>query len=205
MQNTRERILQYLDSHRQATAPDLSRILNLTQANIRHHLDILERSGRVEIVGKTKEAGRGRPTFLYMLSKAAQENNLDILSSALLAEGLAQRAPRQKDTLLTNTAKRIAGTHPETNKSITIQLSKAVQRLNDLNYKAHWEAHADAPQVFLGICPYAQIINRHPELCQMDAALIEHLTGQPFEQMEKISRTQGGAQHCRFMLKQSPG
>lgn len=200
MQNTRERILQFLDIHRQANAPELSRILNLTQANIRHHLDILERSGQIEIVGKLKEARRGRPTFVYMLTKTAQINSIDILAGVLLAEGLSGRSPGQQQKFLENTAKRIAGTHPETNKSITIQLGQAVQRLNDLNYKAHWEAHADAPNLFLGVCPYAQIISRHPELCQMDAALIGHLTGRNFRQVEKISRTQGGSPHCRFVL-----
>lgn len=205
MQNTRERILQYLHIHRQATAPELSRILNLTQANIRHHLDILEREEQIEVVGKLKESGRGRPTFVYMLTKAAQTNSLDILAGALLTEGLTGRPPRQQNKFLENTAKRIAGTHPETSKSITIQLGNAVRRLNDLNYKAHWEAHANAPHLFLGVCPYAQIINRHPELCQMDAALIEHLTGQKFRQVEKISRTQGGTPHCRFILDLESG
>lgn len=203
MQNTRSRILQYLSLHRQATAPEISRVLNLTQANIRHHLDVLEKNGQIEIVGTLKTSQRGRPTFLYMLSKAAQNNSLDILASALLVEGLADRTPRQQQNLLENTAKQIAGTHPETNKSITIQLSKAVQRLNDLNYKAHWEAHAEAPHLFLGVCPYAQIINRHPELCQMDAAMIEHLTGRRFKQVEKISRNQGGPPYCRFVLDEN--
>lgn len=203
MQNTRSRILQYLSQNRQATAPELSRVLTLTPANIRHHLDVLEKNGQIETVGTLKTSQRGRPTFLYMLTKDAQNNSLDMLSSALLAEGLAERTPKQRETLLANTAKRIAGTHPETNKSITIQLSKAVQRLNDLNYKAHWEAHAKAPHLFLGVCPYAQIINRHPELCRMDAAMIEHLTGRKFRQVEKISRTQDGAPHCRFVLDET--
>ncbi|MEJ2757508.1 MAG: helix-turn-helix domain-containing protein [Anaerolineales bacterium] len=203
MQNTRSRILQYLSLRRQASAPELSRVLNLTQANIRHHLGVLEKNGQIEIIGTLKTNERGRPTFLYMLTKAAQNNSLDILSSALLAEEMAKRTPKQQEKLLANTAKRIAGTQQETNKSITIQLSKAVQRLNDLNYKAHWEAHAEAPNIFLGICPYSQIINRHPELCQMDAAMIKHLTGRTFNQVEKISRTQGGASHCRFVLDEA--
>lgn len=202
MQTTRQRIIQYLKLHRQATSPELSRVLDLTQANIRHHLGVLEEEGYVEVIGQTTNSTRGRPTYIYMLTKSAQSDGLDTLSSALLAEGLDAISQTKKRKFLENTAKRIAGTSPKTQKSITIQLSQAVQRLNELNYNAHWEAHAEGPHIFLGICPYAKIIQRYPELCQMDAALIEHLTGQEFTQVEKISRRQDGPPHCRFVLKQ---
>ena len=192
MQTTRQRILQYLKLNRQATAPELSRVLTLTQANIRHHLGVLEDEGHVEVIGQTTNSTRGRPTYIYMLTKSAQSDGLDTLASALLAEGASSGSEAQKQKFLRRAAERIAGTHPQEQKSITIQLSQAVQRLNDLDYKAHWEAHAEAPHIFLGICPYAKIIQRHPELCQMDADLIEHLTGREFTQVEKISRRQDG-------------
>ncbi|MGD2028066.1 MAG: helix-turn-helix domain-containing protein [Anaerolineales bacterium] len=200
MQTTRQRILQYLNLNRQATAPELSRVLTLTQANIRHHLGVLEEEGHVEVIGQTTHSTRGRPTYIYMLTKSAQTDGLDILASALLAEGAGGGSDAQKQKFLRKTAQRIAGTDPQEQKSITIQLSQAVQRLNDLDYKAHWEAHAESPHIFLGICPYAKIIQRHPELCRMDAALIKHLTGREFTQVEKISRRQDGPTHCRFVL-----
>ena len=202
MQNTRQRIISYLKNNHQATAPQLSLFLNMTQANIRHHLDVLQRDGYIQAIGQNKASGRGRPTQIFMLSKNVQDNALDQLASALLGEIRDNKNAYQRSQKLSKIAKNLAGIHPDQNKSITIQLSKAVQRLNDLNYKAHWEAHASAPQIFLGRCPFAQIINRHPELCQMDAALLKHLTGADFVQLEKISRAQQGPMHCRFILKQ---
>jgi len=205
MQNTRQRIISYLKNHYQATAPELSLILDMTPANIRHHLDVLQRDGYIEVIGQNKSPGRGRPTHIYMLTRTAQDNALDQLASALLGEIRENKNSRQRQQKLRKIAKNMAGFDPPANKSITIQLSNAVQRLNDLNYKAHWEAHVRSPQIFFGRCPFAQIINRHPELCQMDAELLKHLTGVDFIQQEKISRSQQGPTHCRFILKQPEG
>lgn len=203
MQNTRQRILNYLINHHQATAPELGLILNQTQANIRHHLNILEKDGHIEVIGQTSHIGRGRPTHIYMLTKSAQDSALDELSSAMLRAMQAGNSQAQNRKILRKIAIHLAGTPTGTKKSITIQLSKAVQRLNDMNYKAHWEAHASAPQIIFGRCPYAQIISRHPELCQMDAYMLHHLTDVEFIQVEKISRTRQGPIHCRFILRQS--
>ena len=205
MQNTRQRIISYLKNNHQATAPELSRFLNMTQANIRHHLDVLHRDGYIEVIGQNKSSGRGRPTLIFMLAKSAQDNALDQLASALLGDIQDNKNDKQKRKKLSKIASKLAGLHPSPNKSITIQLSQAVQRLNDLNYKAHWEAHASAPQIFLGRCPFAQIINRHPELCLMDAEMLRHLTGAEFVQIEKISRSQQGPMHCRFLLQKQEG
>jgi predicted ArsR family transcriptional regulator len=200
MQNTRTRILQYLNTHHQATAPELSRTFDLTQANIRHHLEILQQSGEIEVIGQTQSQGRGRPSLVYMLTKTAQDNALDELASALLLERLSGKTARQRGRILSDTARQLAGITADFSKSITIRLGQAVNRLNDLNYKSHWEAHADSPHVVLGRCPYAPILNRHPELCQMDRELINSLTGLEFKQVEKITRQQNGPMHCRFCL-----
>ncbi|NIW49181.1 MAG: helix-turn-helix domain-containing protein, partial [Gammaproteobacteria bacterium] len=199
MQNTRQRILNYFKNNHQATAPELSLLLDLTQANIRHHLNVLEKDGYIEVIGKDKERRRGKPTNIFMLTKAAQDNAIDELASALLMEIQLEKASRLQHRKLKIIAENLAGKSSDAEKSITIQLSSAVQRLNELNYKARWEAHADAPQIIFSRCPYAQIINRHPELCRMDAEMLKHLTGEEFLQVEKISRTQDGPNHCRFI------
>lgn len=202
MQNTRERIIQYLNTHHQATAPELSLTFNQTQANIRHHLEILQQRGLVEVIGQTNPEQRGRPSLVYMLTKTAQANALDELASALLLDSLGGKSGKQRERILGSTARQLAGITADFSKSITIRLGQAVSRLNDLNYKAHWEAHADSPHILLGRCPYAPILNRHPELCQMDRELINNLTGLEFEQVEKMSRQHTGPVNCRFCLSQ---
>ena len=47
-------------------------------------------------------------------------------------------------------------------------------------------------------CPYAGIIDKHPELCMMDSALLEELTAQSVEQTAKMKK--GGNSLCVFRL-----
>jgi predicted ArsR family transcriptional regulator len=83
---------------------------------------------------------------------------------------------------------------------LTRVLGEAVQRLNDLNYKARWEAHSDAPHVLFYNCPYAAIVADHPELCRMDAALLEHLIGRPASLASRLGDQRGRAPYCLFLI-----
>lgn len=205
MQTTRQRILHYLKTNHQATAVELSQVLDMTPANIRHHLSVLEKDGRVEVVGQNPPEGRGRPNHIYMPTRQAQDHALDSLAGALLDEIESQSSPTQRDKQLKKLARRLSGSSQPTKTSITIRLGRSIQRLNELHYQAHWEAHPDGPQVFLNQCPYAQILDAHPELCQMDQYLLEHLLDAPVDQVEKISRSPEGPFHCRFVLQEKSG
>jgi len=66
------------------------------------------------------------------------------------------------------------------------RLNLIVEKLNQMNYHARWEAGREGPRVILGHCPYAAIIGKHPELCKMDAALLKDLMGQSAKQLSKI-------------------
>lgn len=200
MQSTRQRILTYLNTNQQATAPELAAVLDKTQANIRHHLDVLQKDGHIEIVGQAPHKSAGRPTLIYMLTKESQDDALDQLASALLETLAPSSRARQRTKQLQNIADNLIRTQPPHHKSITVQLGAAVQRLNELQYKAHWEAHLESPKILLSQCPYAKIIHRHPELCEMDALLITSLTGVECHQEMKISRSQDGPDHCQFAL-----
>jgi predicted ArsR family transcriptional regulator len=76
-----------------------------------------------------------------------------------------------------------------------------MQRLNELNYQAHWEARADSPIIILGKCPYAPIIDQYPELCVMDKHLLETLLDVNVDQIMKIDRQPEGPQHCLFAIE----
>jgi predicted ArsR family transcriptional regulator len=47
-------------------------------------------------------------------------------------------------------------------------------------------------------CPYAAIIEKHPELCKMDEALLKDLVGQPARQILKIGKE--GSSVCVFIV-----
>ena len=201
MQNTRQRIMNYLEAHNQATAVELSQVFNMTQANIRHHLSILVSEGQIEVVGQNQPVGRGRPNLLYMPTRQAQKHSLDILVSILLDDIQSIRSSKQREGKTRKLAERLASNSKSRNKSITIRLGESMQRLNELNYQAHWEAHADSPIIVLGKCPYTPIINQHPELCSMDKYLLETMLDVHVDQISKITRHPEGPQHCLFAIK----
>ena len=200
MQSTRQRILNYLKTNQQVTAPQLAAALDKTQANIRYHLDVLQRDGHIEIVGFEPQKNAGRPTNLYMLTKESQDNALDALASALLDVTVPGSSPKQRTQHLQAIANMLIQDAQPSQKSITLKISGAVQRLEELQYKARWEAHREGPKILFAQCPYAKIIHQHPELCEMDALMISSLTGLECHQELKISRTQAGPDHCQFAL-----
>ncbi|MEK6222014.1 MAG: ArsR family transcriptional regulator [Chloroflexota bacterium] len=198
MQITRQKIIDYLASNHQVSAVELSQLLGQTPANIRHHLNILVIENKIEFVGETSGSGRGRPTKHYMRTPQAQPHGLDTLLSSLLWEIQNSRTEKQRQNNLKKLGERLAAIEIKLPSPITTRLSALIQRLNDLLYQAHWEAHADGPQVILGQCPYAEVIDQHPELCQMDKYLLEASLNTPMVQTEKFSRNPNGPPHCVF-------
>ena len=121
MQITRQRIMNFLEIRNQATAVELSQVLNMTQANIRHHLSILMREGLVEVVGQNQSTGRGRPTHLYMPTRQAQKHSLDILARILFDEIQSIRSTKEREARIKRLAKQLAVNVENKNKSITIK------------------------------------------------------------------------------------
>jgi len=199
--STRERILEILQTRPAMTADELANILQLTPANLRHHLGKLERDGRVIAAGTRPPRGRGRPQRLFSLPHGGE--GTDRLAGHLLDQALTGLEPDQRTVFLRALALRLGGeldrsTSPV--RHITQRLGAAVRKMNNLEYQARWEAHAIAPRVILGNCPYAAIIAEHPELCQVDAALLESQLGQPVKQTTKLERNPQGLPVCVFVV-----
>jgi predicted ArsR family transcriptional regulator len=201
MQSTRARILEYLESNHAISAVALSRALSMTAANARHHLAVLEEQGLVEVAGQKENGGRGRPTLQYMLSKKRQKHNLDHLAGALFAQTVGKREGKGREKRLKALATRMTADAQEPNGSITHRLVTSVSHLNERNYQSHWEARAEGPRIILGQCPYAAIIDEHPELCCMDKYILENLLDAPVEQTAKIAHRPEGPNACVFVVK----
>lgn len=204
MKTSRQRLLDYIQAHRAVTILELSRALRMTPANARHHLSVLQEQGLVQIVGRRRAAGKGRPAAIYGLSQQTQGHGLRALSGALLDELAGAQANPGPAERLHRVARRLAGDSLHRGgaggASLSQRLVRSVQRLNELSYQARWEAHANAPRLILGYCPYADILHDHPELCQMDAALLEALAGAPVEQIARLAPDLQGLPHCIFVI-----
>jgi len=201
MQATRQRILDTLEQRGSASPKELAQAFGMSPANLRRHLSILQTRGLVQSMGMRPAEGRGRPEQAYALTHTAQGDNLAGLSKALL-EGLdTGDRPRNQDARLKHLARRLLGPASPMVGQITQRLVATVQRLTPLGYRPHWEARPQGPQMVLGHCPYTAIIADHPELCRMDAHLLEVLLGLPVEQVAKLQPGPQGTPQCVFVLQ----
>ena len=201
MQSTRQHILDYLGAQRSASAQELSVVFGMTRANLRHHLKKLQASALIEIIAERPQQSRGRPEQIYALSKATQPDNTEGLAHALLIELADPHPAKRASTRLKRLAKRLLGNYPLPVGQITQRLVNAVRRLEELGYRAHWEARPGGPEIVLGHCPYSSIIADHPELCQMDAHLLKSLVGTDLKQISKLEPGPERLPQCVFALQ----
>lgn len=191
MTTARQKVLTYFDKSRTASARDISRSLKMSAATVRHHLRILASDGRLEMTSVRGRDGRGRPEKVYSLPRAALGDNLSALSEALLTEA---GAGVQMEAL----AKRLMGESNFASQPLAKRLSLTVEKLNQMNYHAHWEAGSEGPRLIFSHCPYAAIIEKHPELCRMDEAILSQWMGQPATQVFKTGKE--GSSICMFAM-----
>lgn len=190
MTTARHKVLAYLTRHRTSSAREISRGLKMSAATVRHHLRILLSDGRLESASVRARAARGRPEKVYSIPRAALGDNLSALSEALLAE--AGRTVRVEAL-----AKRLAGESDFKSQPVAKRLILLVEKLNQMKYHVRWEAGAGGPRVIFGHCPYAAIIAKRPELCRMDAALLEELMGTSAVPLATIRE---GGSSCVFAM-----
>lgn len=199
--NTRLRIVDHLRKYQTASALELSKALDTSQANIRHHLAILESNDLIEMIAQRREGGRGRPMLVYGLSRHVLGDGLDELSAALMSEWLSGLSEGGREAGLRSLAGRLVGTVPQVAVPLTKRLNLAVERLNQLHYQARWEASVAGPRFVLGHCPFAAVIERCPELCIMDGYLLELLLNGQVKQVAKLEMSIRGEKNCLFQVQ----
>ncbi len=175
----------------------------MTEANVRHHLSVLQADGRIITIGEARPRKRGRPVKLFGPSESYLGENLAVLADLLLTARFEAISPRARSEAIRSIAADL-DTHMDPNDqelSVPMRLSRVVEKLDAMHYQAHWEAGARGPRILFAHCPYAAIIARHPELCIMDAELLSKEFGIRAHQMAKIGT--GGALSCIFELGKS--
>jgi predicted ArsR family transcriptional regulator len=225
MKTSRQRVLDYIRLHNFVTAVEISRTLRMTPANARYHLSVLADQGVIEVISDRPTGGKGRPAQVFTLrSRTVQgleilagaalevlENNLNAggensalrLLALYLADGSSEDVYHNDSStkLDTQQDQSIPRLH------LTQRLYNAVTRLIELGYAARWEARVDAPRMILGNCPYATILENHPQLCRMDEFLLEALLQVPVKQAAKLAHDTRGVPYCMFIVggRQEPG
>ena len=191
MTTARQKVLTYFEKSHKASAREIARALKMSPATVRHHLRVLVSDGRLELAPVRGRDGRGRPEKIYTLPRAALGDNLSVLSDALLTEAGSVVS-------MEALAKRLAGEENKAGEPLAKRLNLAVEKFNQMKYHAHWEAGPEGPRILFGHCPYAAIIDKHPELCKMDTSILQQWMAQPVRQIFRAGKD--GSTVCVFVV-----
>ncbi len=109
--------------------------------------------------------------------------------------------PEAKTALLQKLAQALLGSYsPAPNP--TQRFTQAVSFLDRHGYRARWEAHLRGPRILLRNCPYAALLPQHPELCDLDANLLQSLLHMPVTQVTRVDLNSGQPPACIFTCHQ---
>jgi predicted ArsR family transcriptional regulator len=188
------------------------RVYGLSRTTLGDNLDNLADALLAEFL--VNLPSKKREEHLYALSKRLAVSANELSGSSLASPGQAT-AGHQAGMAIS--AREMSGSSTsgqrdlgqrdlgQQNIPITRRLAATVDRLNELHYQARWEAGAAGPRLTLGYCPYAAVIKAHPELCQMDAFLLEERLGLSVKQTAKLQPSAKGLPFCEFLVELSAG
>lgn len=210
MQKTRQKILDYLKQHGEATVDELSVLLDdLTPVTVRHHLDVLRGEGLIEAPEIRHRTSPGRPKYVYHLTEKAERlfpNNLQTMLLYLLGEMKRTLKPQQIDDILQSIAEQMATTTGLSTDSETMEtrLDRLVAYLTEHGYMASWEQHSEGFVLMANNCPYAGIPEKHPEMCAIDLRYISMMLGVT---PKRLSHQVLGDTQCAYLVtfSEQPG
>lgn len=173
--DSRAAILEFIE-----TADDVVRVEEIAQAvglhanTVRGHLDALLAAGRITRI-PDQRATRGRPHWLYSATASASVREL----ARALDEELDRASAPDVARLAAATWAEVA---PEVGPAETID--EAVERTTEALASFGFEAEPNplGDEITLRLCPYAELVDQHPVICDIHAELLGELlsrTGQP--------------------------
>lgn len=200
MQETRQQILDILKTHNQATVDDLAEALNLTTMTVRHHLGILEEQ---KLVVAEPQRGRvGRPFYLYRLTPAADDlfpKAYHLLAERVLAKIKEQYGVAEARAILHAVAQDLAASHGVglTERPLGERLVQVEDIMEAEGFRVRISEGGHPPSVEVCNCAYRHVAAQHPEVCELDHALMEGILGQP---LARVKYAPAGDDCCRFEM-----
>lgn len=180
-ESTRGQIVTRLRRGGGLTVEDLAGSLGLTGNGVRAHLAVLERDGIVRRHGvMRREAGGGKPAYVYELTPQAREIFSKAYQPALheLLDVLGERMERERFVaLLREVGGRMAAGIQVPSGGIRERLESAVSVLNELGGLAELEERKGTFVIRSYGCPLAAVAPGHPETCLLVETLISEITG----------------------------
>ena len=181
--DSRQRILELLKRFGPASVTELSRRLDLTSVTIRHHLDGLIGDGLIAPPETRAKPGPGRPEMVYRLTPEADTHmprNYAELCGCLLAAVSSTPGGDIELTLRhSGSTLGLAADARGNRKRVTAELEQR-------GYYPTLKRTPEGVLLELHNCPYLEVAQRAPVLCQFDRALVEGLFGRAVEMQGRI-------------------
>ncbi|HEY52527.1 MAG TPA: ArsR family transcriptional regulator [Caldilineae bacterium] len=203
MHPVRQKILEILKRHRHATVGDLAAELDMAPVSVRHHLDLLIGDGLVCTPRVRRGSGAGRPKRVYALTPEAAThfpNNYRQLADESLNALKQLVSEEQMFGVMQTLASRAAASAPSDLETLPLpdRIEAIAAFLTEQGFMAGVEKNGDGFLLHACNCPYAQLADSHPELCQMDLQLISDLTGLAPQRIAHITEGDG---RCTYRLE----
>jgi len=186
MQRTRKLILDHINRHGPSTVDDFAAAAGVVGVTVRAHLAVLEREDLV-VRQKVRTGRAGRPRIHYALTVRAQDvfpKGYDQLVRRLLETVGSDEA---RGNLIAKTANGwaasvAASVTPEGNREDRIRA--AVSALDETGCETEWHEEEDRLQITLHNCPYPIVVERFPQLCEMERIFLQDLLQFPVTVVE---------------------
>ncbi|PJI45941.1 MAG: MarR family transcriptional regulator [Pseudomonas sp.] len=178
---------------------ELAEQLAVTRTAVRQHLAALERDALI-LRGPTRPTGR-RPEQLYLLSPRGRElfpRHYQLLGDLLIGEIAQLIGAEALQEMMRKLGTRLAGEL----EAEPVSEERIAEHLSDNGYEAQvfFRSSGEA-EIVAHNCVFHHLAEQHPEVCELDLALIGTLGGHPVEHLECMHR---GGETCRFQLRREP-
>jgi DeoR family suf operon transcriptional repressor len=200
MGHTRQAIIDTLKVMQHATVNELAESVGVKPMTVRHHLNALQADGLA--ASQERRQPVGRPIHVFFLTEKADElfsQNYRVLVERLLDQ-LKTRLPEPAfKTLIADLAGAVADEFRGELARLPQQarMNRLIEILEREGFVAEWGTTEDGIQLVEHHCPYFHIGQRHPEVCQIDRALIHVAMG---GSVERASCMLEGDRACTFLL-----
>lgn len=178
---------------------ELAHALTITRTAVRQHLAALERDGLVAR-GQTRPTGR-RPEQLHQLTDRGKElfpRQYHLLASLVIGEVATLVGHDGLITLMRNLGSKMAADLEQQ----AIKEEKIVEHMNNAGYEANvFFRSGGEKEIVAHNCVFHHLAATHPEVCELDLALIGSLGHSTVEHLTCMVR---GATVCTFHLKPLP-
>jgi len=178
------------------TVDELAEALYLTPTAVRAHLAALERDGLVQ--QHSERRGSRKPSAVYDLTQTAEElfpKAYGQLLDQLLKVLQRRMPPEEVEKLLREVGRHIAAQWKLPPGELRVRLEAAAEVLNELGGLMEREAGENTFSIRGYRCPFAALVQAHPEVCRLAETLLSELVGVPVQ--EHCLRI--GPMPCRFV------